>query len=174
MSQFEPAVQIVLQHEGGWVDNPLDPGGATNYGISLRFYRQSIDANATPETIQNLTVQDAENIYKKFWWDQYQYSNITSQCIADKVMDISVLTGPYQIGVATQRAVNALNGNTNLAVDGGLGPISFAAINAANSAQLFPLIINNIVDFFESLNSPIAHEDLPGWLNRARSVPEGC
>ena len=37
MSAFELAIPIVLKHEGGFADNPADPGGATNFGISLRF-----------------------------------------------------------------------------------------------------------------------------------------
>lgn len=169
MSIFQPAVRIVLQHEGGWVDDPLDPGGATNYGISLRFYKQSIDPKATPETIRNLTVQDASNIYLHFWWNQYHYGNINDQAIADKVMDLSVLTGPYRIGVATQTAVNIVNGNTDLTVDGDLGALSFAAINNDNPARLLAEIIQQMVDFFESLTSPIAHQDMQGWLNRVRS-----
>ncbi len=41
MSNFEKAVEKVLEHEGGYVDHKNDPGGATNYGISLRFVKQS-------------------------------------------------------------------------------------------------------------------------------------
>ena len=41
MSHFEKAVEKVLEHEGGYVDHKADPGGATNYGISLRFVKQS-------------------------------------------------------------------------------------------------------------------------------------
>ncbi len=171
MSNFEPAVQIVLQHEGGWVDNPLDPGGATNYGISLTFYL-TIDPSATPQTIHDLTVQDAINIYRQNWWDQYQYGNINNQLVADKVLDMSVLTGPYRIGCATQEAVNTVNPNANLAIDGDLGPLSYAAINETDSSLLLQQIVQNMVEFFESIQSPIAQEDLQGWLNRVRSEPE--
>jgi lysozyme family protein len=169
MSLFEPAVRLVLQHEGGWVDDPLDPGGATNYGISLRFYKQSIDPSATPETIHNLTVQDASNIYLKCWWNQYHYGNINAQLVADKVLDMSVLTGPFRIGKATQEAINIVNGNNNLATDGNLGPLSFAAMNAADPTRLLAAIIQQMTDFFESLTSPIARQDMQGWLNRVRS-----
>jgi lysozyme family protein len=63
MSDFNQAVKVILQHEGGYVDNPNDPGGATNYGISLRFladHPESGDFNGDGEVdaedIANMTV----------------------------------------------------------------------------------------------------------------------
>ena len=53
MADFKQAIAKVLKNEGGYVDNPNDLGGTTNFGISLRFL-QSIDKTATKETIKNI------------------------------------------------------------------------------------------------------------------------
>lgn len=59
--KFEDAVLIVLEHEGGYVNHPSDPGGETNFGISKRSY-PNLD-------IKNLTKQKAIEIYRKDYWD---------------------------------------------------------------------------------------------------------
>jgi len=60
MADFDRAVKFVIQHEGGYVNNPSDPGGETKYGICKRAYPK-LD-------IKNLTEQDAIDIYKKDYW----------------------------------------------------------------------------------------------------------
>ena len=63
MTNFQQAIQFVLKHEGGYVCNPNDPGGETNYGISKQEY-PDLD-------IKNLTVANAMDIYQRDYWDAY-------------------------------------------------------------------------------------------------------
>jgi lysozyme family protein len=60
MANFEKAVDFVLAHEGGYTNDPNDPGGETKYGISKRAYPDLIIANLTPE--------DAIEIYRRDYW----------------------------------------------------------------------------------------------------------
>lgn len=60
MTAFDRAIEFVLKHEGDYVDNPADPGGETNYGISKRAY-PGLD-------IKNLTVETAKEIYRQDYW----------------------------------------------------------------------------------------------------------
>lgn len=60
MSDFDKAFEIVIGHEGGYVDNPRDPGGRTKYGISQRSYPK-LD-------IKNLTLDQAKQIYFDNYW----------------------------------------------------------------------------------------------------------
>lgn len=60
MANFENAVAFVLHHEGGYVNDPKDPGGETKFGISKRSYPN--------EDIANLTVDRAKEIYKRDYW----------------------------------------------------------------------------------------------------------
>lgn len=70
---FERALQWVLLHEGGYVDDPADPGGATNYGITQRIYdawrrRQGL----APKPVREITPQEVHDIYKAFYWEPIQ------------------------------------------------------------------------------------------------------
>ena len=68
--KFSEAIEIVLKHEGGYVNSKDDPGGETNYGISKRSFPKY--------DIKNLTEEDAKDIYKRHFWDVSK---------ADKVKD---------------------------------------------------------------------------------------
>ncbi len=76
MSRFDKAVEKVLRHEGRYVNHPNDPGGATNYGISLRFLKQlgieeaDIDGDGflNIEDIKAVTKEHAIRFYKLNFW----------------------------------------------------------------------------------------------------------
>lgn len=59
--KFNEAVEIVLKHEGGYINHAKDPGGETKFGISKRAF-PNLD-------IKNLTIDDAKEIYRKNYWD---------------------------------------------------------------------------------------------------------
>lgn len=70
MNNFQQAMKFVIEREGGYVNDPKDPGGETNYGISKRSY-PDLD-------IKNLSLGDAMAIYKRDYWDAYKLDTVTS------------------------------------------------------------------------------------------------
>ena len=84
MADFNTAVALVLKHEGGLVDNPQDPGGLTNFGISKRAY-PSLD-------IANLTVEDAKAIYQRDYWAPFMEQEV-DQRVANAALDTAVNQG---------------------------------------------------------------------------------
>ena len=93
MNAFQLSLQFVLSAEGGYVFNPIDPGGETNYGISKRAHPD--------EDIKNLTLARAMEIYKKEYWDFYKLDDLSMPyCIC--VMDALVQHRP-SVGVQLQR-----------------------------------------------------------------------
>jgi len=62
-ADFESAVAFVLEREGGYVNDPADPGGETKYGISKRKF--------PGEDIKNLTVEQAKELYYKHYWLEF-------------------------------------------------------------------------------------------------------
>jgi lysozyme family protein len=160
MSNFNPAVAVVLFHEGGWVWDGSDPGGATNWGISLTWYK-TINPLATPEDIKNMSMQGAEALYEKYWWDKFGYGSIVDQTIATKIFDMSVNMGGHQAHELVQRALG-------LPVDGILGPNTLAAINGGQIGLLTAIIAQQ-VGFYTRLaqEKPTLAKFLPGWLKRA-------
>ena len=83
---FAHALQSVLREEGGYVNNPADPGGETNFGISKR-YHPTIDIRA-------LTADQAGLIYKTGYWDPLGFSAISYEPIAIHLFHVAVLHGP--------------------------------------------------------------------------------
>ncbi|MGH9690042.1 MAG: glycoside hydrolase family 108 protein [Candidatus Acidiferrales bacterium] len=94
MADFNIAVQRLLRMEGGLVKNPLDPGGPTKYGISQRTYP---DLN-----IRNLTEVQAIAIYLRDYW---KFGGLTSQLVANKVLDMAVNFGQETAGKLLQQAL---------------------------------------------------------------------
>jgi len=162
MSDFNLAIPHVLQHEGGFVDHPNDPGGATQFGISLRFLQQST-ANITQTDIRHLSVADAIKIYEREWWQRYHYAAIDSQQLATKVLDLAINMGSHQAHICLQRAVRATTGNY-LTEDGVLGCQTLNSLNTANSDVLLAAFKSEAAGFYRNLRQPQFEK---GWLMRA-------
>ena len=155
MADFNQAVQLTLKHEGGFVDNPADPGGATNMGVEQR------DLPNIP--IQSLTVAQATAYYQETYWKPF-YSLISSQAVASKLFDLGVLFG---VGTAVKNLQAALN----IEMDGLFGPGTLNAVNAANSTSLllnFQMEMNAHVRAIVAAN-PKLNAFQKGWQNRINS-----
>ncbi len=197
MSNFELVMPTIFEHEGGLVNNKHDPGGATNFGISLRYLKGvgdedkdgfldgdiDRDGDVDAADIKIMTRADARKFYRKHWWSRFKYDNIENVGVATKVMDMSVNMGGKQAHKLVQRALCAVG--SELVADGVLGPISFAAINTATPKLLIPAIRCTQAGFYYALvmrNNALRkagvkrkngkeYEDfavfLDGWLRRA-------
>lgn len=174
MECFAQAIITVLEHEGGFANHPSDPGGATNFGISLRWLRtQGLlgdvddDGDVDIDDIMEFTVERARQIYREHWWDKYGYDRIKDCEISGKVMDIAVNAGGSRSHKILQRALNGLG--ARLAVDGVLGPLTLKATNIEDADDLLASIRGEQVRFYEYLISknPSLAVFRKGWLRRA-------
>lgn len=201
--KFNIAIKTILQHEGGFVDRPSDRGGPTKYGISTAFLNKNhivlpgdgvIEANE----IKAITESQAIEIYKKYFWDKYQYDQIDSIDVATKVFDLAVNLGPEEGHKIAQRGVNSMinfcssmiifstplkereqakivNKWPLLIVDGELGPKSIEAINEITKLGRIQAFIDWINWEAENVYHEIvmAHPDqevnLNGWLERLKN-----
>jgi lysozyme family protein len=171
MSDFNQAIGVILTHEGGWVNNKNDPGGATNYGISLRFvlsladhsyFDLNHDGQVNGDDIRIMPKELAIKVYKEQFWDKFGYGNIVNQTVATKIFDMCVNMGSGQAHKIVQRALG-------IADDGVLGNGSRAAINAQDPNALVPKICDGQKAFYNNLvaQKPQYQEFLSGWLYRA-------
>lgn len=179
MSNFDTAIITVLKHEGLFTNDPQDPGGATNYGVSLRWLKSVGDLNADGfmdgdfdhdgdvdvDDIKKMTKEDAIQLYRTHWWDNYSYERITNQLIATKVFDFAVNMGSKPAHRCLQRAIRAVNG-IRLLEDGIIGMKSLEAINTVYPDILLAAFKSEAAGFYRSLNKP---HFIDGWLNRAYS-----
>jgi len=66
---YNDCLTRLLKDEGGYTNDPRDPGGATNFGITLTDYRKYIDSEGTADSVRKMSVEDAKTIYKTKYWD---------------------------------------------------------------------------------------------------------
>lgn len=160
---FLSAVAIVLAHEGGLVDNPADPGGITNFGISLASYP---DLGA--DGIRNLTRDDAIAIYWRDWWQRYDYEALLGP-IGAKVFDGAATMGNAAAVICLQRALRAAG--QSIADDGVLGPETIGAMQGPPPAVIMAALRSELAAHYRLVAEARPQEAvfLTGWLNRAYS-----
>ena len=154
---FKKAVTKTLQHEGGYVNDPHDPGGETNYGISRRAY-PDLDIKA-------LTRNEAKELYFKDYWQKNHYDGIKGCKIAGKVFDLSVNMGAFRANCLLQISVNYAG--ASICIDGIIGPRTLGAVNghAAPACILAHLKVEAVRQYI-GIGNP-RYES--GWVKRAIS-----
>lgn len=85
MNHFDRVMAFILDEEGGYVNNPADPGGETKYGISKRAYPTL--------NVASLTVEDAKRIYRRDYWDVLGLDAVEKYGPALVLMDCGVNQG---------------------------------------------------------------------------------
>jgi lysozyme family protein len=167
MDTFEQAFKVVIGHEGGYTANPADPGNwtggrcgvgschGTNWGISAAAYPQ-ID-------IASLTLQQAQEIYRRDYWDRAQCGKLPA-ALALLVFDATVNNG---VG----RAIRWLQATLKVPQDGAIGPGTLAAIEAqhSNSFRLCAEFQANRLIFMAGLATWRTFGD--GWARRLCQLP---
>lgn len=159
--KFERAVTVVLAHEGGYVNDPRDPGGETKFGISKRSYPH-LD-------IANLTREEAIAIYYRDWWQRYGYGSLQDESVATKVFDMAVNMGPTTAHRLLQEALVFLG--YDIAVDGIIGPQTIGAANKADPKRVLQVLRWLAAHHYYRIAAQRTQSQafLMGWLRRAYS-----
>ena len=121
MSNFDECLQIILHHEGGYVNHPKDPGGMTNLGVTKRVYEDWVGYAVSEHTMQNLTEEDVAPIYKKNYWDRVKGDDLPeglNLCVFD-----------FGVNAGTGRAAKYLQVMIGTVADGGIGPMTLRALD---------------------------------------------
>lgn len=147
-AQFVAAINRVLGSEGGYVNDPNDPGGETNWGISKRSY-PDVD-------IKNLTRHDAIDIYYRDFWLKIHGDEMTDGK-AYQMMDAAVNSGPAQAIRFMQQAIG-------VADDGYWGPVSKSALNVMLESDFIMRMLSARIRFMVKLKN--FKYSGPGWMNR--------
>lgn len=75
---YDEALRRLLVHEGGYTNHPSDPGGPTNFGITIHDYRKYINVAGTATDVRNMSVQQAKAIYKSKYWNAMRCDDLPS------------------------------------------------------------------------------------------------
>lgn len=92
-SNFPPSLKRVLQSEGGWSDNPKDPGGATMKGVTIATYQRYINKNGTKADLRKITDEQLRTVYKRQYWDAAGCDHLPVG-LDFAVFDFAVNSGP--------------------------------------------------------------------------------
>ena len=151
MSSFDVAFDRLLGSEGGYCNNPADPGGETNWGISKRSY-PNVDIKA-------LTRVGAKAIYERDFWSRI-HADALPDGVAFQVFDFAVNSG-------IETAVRHLQRAVGVAEDGYWGPVTRAAVAARSESDIIMRFVASRLDFWTSLSTWSAFGR--GWARRAAS-----
>ena len=157
MKTFEEIIEKVLEHEGGYVNDPKDLGGETKYGITKRFY---------PElNIKELTKEKAKQIYKDDYWDKNRVESLPQE-LWHIFFDMCVNMGRRTAVKILQRAANSKG--KNIDVDGGIGPATLKAIQNVSLDRVRAYRVLRFANLV--IKKPEQEKFWLGWFRRASEV----
>ena len=191
MANVDSLLPYILKFEGGFVNAPADAGGATNKGVTIATWRQvgydkDGDGDIDVADLKLLTNADVRNrVLKPAFWDRWKADRIKSQGVANILVDWVWGSGKHGI-VIPQRLLGVVP-------DGIVGEKTLAAVNAADSRQLFDAIFEARKKFLHDItNQSIARYErkigrkateaelkkhtnkrfIKGWLNRLEAIKQ--
>ena len=145
---FEIVIDRVLGHEGGYVNDPNDPGGETKWGISARSYPHV--------NIKDLTREGAKGIYLRDFWQELNGDRLYAG-VAYQLLDFAINSG-------IQTAIRYYQRALNVADDGHWGPTSQAAADTMPEWKQIMLLTAERIDFMTKLKNWPNHGK--GWSRR--------
>ncbi len=160
-STYEAALARLLAHEGGYTNHPSDPGGPTNFGITIRDYRQYVKASATAADVKMMALDEAERIYRAKYWDAQRCDDLPAG-IDNAIFDYGVNSGIGRSGKVLRRCLD-LSEDTSLVSD----RVVAAAIQA-DAAELVAAICDERLRFLRSLRTWSVFGK--GWGRRVAEV----
>ena len=155
MTWFEQCFKQLISSEGGYVNDPKDPGGETKFGISKRAY-PDLD-------IANLTLEQAKAVYERDYWKRARCDELPPN-IAYLVFDCAVNSGIGQSIRFLQRALGTAD-------DGVIGPLTIAAVQRVDAESLAARFLGQRLDFMTKLSTWDVYGK--GWARRIAEQLKG-
>ena len=159
-STFNRCMEVVFVQEGGFSDNPKDPGGATNLGITKATLEDWRGKPVTVDDVKNLTKDEAREIYRARYWNPLDCDALPGG-VDLVVFDFGVNAGPSRSAKTLQKIVGVTQ-------DGSIGPITIAAVGALAAADLIRTFSQRRLEFYRGLATWDTFGK--GWTNRVNAV----
>jgi lysozyme family protein len=137
-----------LKYEGGYVNHPKDPGGATNRGVTQAVYDQWRKAHGHPhQSVKAITEEEVQGIYRKQYWDKVRGDDLP--------VGVDMAVFDFAVNSGVSRAIKYLQGVVGVAQDGAMGPGTLAAVEAKEAAgfDVAGAVTNKRLAFMKGLNT---------------------
>lgn len=157
---WDDSFSAVLKHEGGFVNNPKDPGGMTNLGVTQRAWESYLNRSVTETEMRTLTPDAVKPFYKAMYWDKIKGDQLPSG-VDYAAYDLAVNSG-------VSRAAKYLQEIAGVVADGVIGPKSLEAILACDPEQTADALCDMRLDFLKRL--PTFETFGNGWSRRVAEV----
>ena len=171
MSRFDECLKFVLSQEGGYVNHPADPGGATNKGVTQAVYDlYRINRGLGRMPVYGISGEEITDIYRKQYWKPIRGDSLPNG-LDLVVFDAAVNHGVKQSSLFLQRALGVDD-------DGVIGPQTIGAVLSDSAAGMTQKVIADVLDqrrdFYEMLVKKNAKNRvfLNGWMNRVDHLEE--
>jgi lysozyme family protein len=163
-SNFDVCLELMLAHEGGFVNHPQDPGGMTNLGVTARVWEEWLGRPTNEKEMRALTPLMVKPLYKRKYWDAIRADELVDG-VDYCVFDVAVNSG---VG----RAIKFLQQSVGATPDGGFGSITMALVKQAESdpVKLIEMYSARRLEFLQSLKTFETFGK--GWSRRVAEVKE--
>ena len=141
---FNKCLEMVLEHEGGYVNNENDRGGMTNLGVTRRVYEDWVDRPVSEQEMRDLTPEDVAPIYRKNYADRIHFDSLPSG-LDWACLDWAINSGASRPAKAIQRAVGAT-------ADGVIGPKTLQLVAEKEPEYIIDYVYTVRQAFYESLD----------------------
>lgn len=176
MASFDKFLPLLLRFEGGFVNDPDDPGGATNKGITLKTFQHFGPRAGFTDTslaaLLRITDEEAGRIYKVHYWDPLRGDEIPLQPLAELLVDFYVNAGTNAIK-ELQRHLMSVSAHGTLSDDGMFGEKTAAALLSADPLQTYRALRERRMAYYHRIceTNPRLQKFLKGWTNRVNAFP---
>ena len=167
MSRFDDCLQFVLREEGGFVDDPEDRGGATNYGITQRVYDVwNLAHHLPPSPVRDILFDEVESIYRANYWDGVHGDSLAPP------LDLVMFDTAVQHGAS--RAVMMLQHAVGVPADGVLGPVTLNAVYNRPASLVAQGVMSQRSAYYDAILANDASQERfrNGWNNRMQALAQ--
>jgi len=159
-NNFDACLALVLRSEGGFVQNPKDPGGATNLGVTKATYESYVGHAVTVDDIKALTPDTVAPLYKKMYWDKVRGDDMPAG-VDYALFDLAVNSGPRQ-------ATKFIQNIASVPADGLMGDRTVQQVKTLDPADTVAKLCNERLQFLKQLNTWDTFGK--GWQKRVDAV----
>lgn len=142
---WDSCFAMVIKSEGGFVNNPKDPGGMTNLGVTRTAWQGYLNRDVTEAEMRALTPEMVKPFYKALYWDRIK-GDMLPPGVDYAAYDLAVNSGPH-------KAAQYLQEIAGVPVDGMIGPKSLEAIKSCNAEETADAICDMRLDFLKKLST---------------------
>tara|TARA_B100000073_G_scaffold347617_1_gene362560 strand:+ start:2119 stop:2646 length:528 start_codon:yes stop_codon:yes gene_type:complete len=164
LTNYIAGLEMVLGHEGSYVDDPDDRGGATNMGVTQKVYEQFMGREVTKDEMRAMPRDHVDQIYKEEYWDRVKADLLPSG------LDIAVFD--LAINAGTGRSARILQEIIGAKPDGAIGNNTLSKLMQHKPKDVLDKFTKKREEFYKSIvkSNPSQKKFIKGWLNRNKEV----